>query len=365
MTPSKNINRSTTSFLSISRIFLFSIISSGLLFLTNCTSLDTLVVNVEKPAQITLPSNIDNIVIVDNSIPQAEDIGHVEYIEGQKTDTQIAVNTDSLNYILAANLFDELIDKDYFEDIIFYEHPIREDGNFEEILPLDSSLVRNLCIDNNANGVVSLDRFLVSTISNEEDFDFGTKVKYLDAKMDVRFQVYSNQGKPISPPFYINDSIYWVTAYDKDKLLTDPLPSREEAMKEAALYMAEKIAQSLVPYWSHEPRWYFGDIKAANKMMANNDWAGALALWKSTYEKETKNIKKKARLANNIALAYELSDELKEALRWITISCDLFSKTEQTSVDTENLTRATNYKDDLLTRYYDFRLLDTRKRNSQ
>ncbi|PXV62521.1 hypothetical protein CLV62_11963 [Dysgonomonas alginatilytica] len=364
MTLSKATNRSLT--LILPKSFLFLGLLSGLFVFTSCTSLDTLVVNVEKPAQITLPGNINNIVIVDNTVPQPEDIGHFEYRPGQESATPIQVRiNDDVNYILAEALFEDIADKEYFDDVIFYEHPIREDNNFEEIWSLDPNLVKELCIANKADAVISIDRFLVSTASHEEDFDFGTTMKFLDLKMDIRFQVYSKDGETISPPLYINDSIYWTATYSQDRALSDTIPSREDAIKEAARYTAEKISDALSPYWSNELRWYFGDIKAANQKMTSNDWAGAMALWKSAYDKETKNVKKKARLASNIALAYELSDKLKDALRWITISCELFEETQETGVDRENLTRATSYKNDLMQRYNDFRLLDVRVKKSE
>lgn len=363
MTLTKARNRSVT--LILPRAIRLSAILWGFLMLMSCTSLDTLVVNVEKPAQITLPNTINNIVIVDNSVPQAEDIGHVEYIKGKRTDAYISVNTDSVNHILAASLFDEMADKEYFEDVIFYEYPVRDDINFEDVIPLNTNLSKEICSDNKADAIISIDRFLVSTISHDQEFDFGTTVKYLDAKMDVRFQLYSKEGEAISPPLYINDSIYWMATYNQNIPFGDTIPSREEAMKQAAQYMAGKLADALAPYWSNELRWYFGDVKAANKKMSSNDWAGALSLWKSAYDKETKNVKKKARLASNIALAYELSDELKEALKWITTSCDLFAQTQETSVDKDNLRRATNYKDDLVIRYSDFKLLDIRDKESK
>ncbi|MBD8349037.1 DUF6340 family protein [Dysgonomonas sp. HGC4] len=364
MTLTKATNRSST--LILPKSFLFLGIFSGLFFLTSCTSLDTLVVNVEKPAHITLPNSIENIVIVDNTVPQPEDVGHFEYRFGQEAGTPVKIEVnDDVNYILAEALFEDISDKEYFKDVIFYEHPLREDANYEDILQLDSTLIKEICIANNADAIISLDRFLVSTASHEEDFEFGTTMRFLDLKMDIRFQVYSKEGQAISPPLYINDSIYWSATYNQNTPLSDTIPSREDAMKEAARYTAEKIADALAPYWSNELRWYFGDIKAANKKMAANDWSGALALWQSAYDSETKNIKKKARLASNIALAYELKDELKNALRWITTSCQLFEETQSTGVDEENLLRATSYKEDLLERYNDFKLLDMRDKASR
>lgn len=363
MTPTKATNRSATLFLRKS--FLLSGLLLGLFVLTSCTSLDTLVVNVEKPAQITLPNSIETIVIVDNTVPQAEDVGHFEYLMEQNSSIPVRVTNDNVNYILAQALFEDIADKDYFSDVVFYEDPLREDTNYETIQALDPALVKEISIANTADAILSLDRFLVSTVSHEEDLDFGTRVKFLDLKMDVRFQIYSKEGEKISPPLYINDSIYWSATYNHNKPLSDTIPSREDAMKEAARYMAEKIADSLAPYWTNELRWYFSDVKAANKKITENNWAEALALWQSAYDKETKNDKKKARLASNIALAYELSDDLKDAIRWITTSCELFEATQETTVDKENLARATTYKEDLLERYNDFKLLDMRAKASK
>lgn len=363
MTLTKATSRSST--LILPKGFLFPGILLGLFILTSCTSLDTLVVNVEKPAQITLPNTIENIVIVDNSVPQADDIGHFEFRPREETATSVHVAHDSVNYILVEALFGNIADKEYFDDVIFYEYPIREDDNFEDIQALDPTIAKELCMANKADAIISIDRFLVGTISHEEDFDFGTTVRFLDLKLDARFQVYSKDGETISPPLYVNDSIYWTATYSQTMPLSDTIPSREDAIKEAARYTAEKIADSLAPYWSSELRWYFGDVKAANKKITANDWAGALAMWQAEYNEEEKNEKKKARLASNIALAYELSDNLKEALKWITISERLFEETQETAVDSDNLTRATRYKEDLLQRYHDFRLLDMREKASK
>lgn len=328
-----------------SKSFLFL----GILSLTGCTSLNTLVIDVEKPAQIILPSNIDNIVIVDNTVIQPENIGQNEKI----------------NYILAEALFENIADKEYFKDVVFYEEPIREDNNFEKIVPLDSILVKKICLANKADAIISLDRFLVNTSLSEKALDFGTIGRFLDLKTDILFRVYSKEGATISPSLSISDSIYWSAIYIDNQALTDTLPDKMDALMEAARYSAEKLANALTPYWSNELRWYFGDVKEANSKVKENNWTEALTLWKSAYEKETKNSKKKARLANNIALAYELSDELEEAIKWINISCDLFEQTERTSVDKENRARAASYREHLLQRHSDFKLLDMRAKNTQ
>lgn len=354
MLGNKKLKRST------SKILLFSGVLFGISLLGSCTSTETLVINTEKPAQIRLPNHIKKIMIVDNSIPQPKDIGHIDYIRGKQSDLKITVETDTLNYSLASNIFEMLADKNHFNEVVFHEHPIRKDADFELIQPLDPNLAKTISSENNVDAIISLDRFLISTLSNEIGYTYGTTIKSLDAKMDVRFRVYSNEGKAISEPLSISDSIYWMSTFQENIPLADTIPSREQAVNEAIQYMAQRIADSLSPYWIEDIRWYYNDVKVANKMLANNNWKGAITAWESAYNKETKNIRKKARIANNIALAYEVSDQLREAIEWISISCELFEETVETSIDKKNLLRAKVYKDELYIRYNDFRLLDMR-----
>jgi hypothetical protein len=344
--------------------FLYLAISLAIVFsYTACRSVNTVVVEVQKPAQIILPQTINNIGIVNNAIPQPDTWGHYEtkYSEkGIKKLEEITVPNDSNLIYLTEALFKDLTELDHFENISLYEFPLREDLSFEEELPVDSLTIKEIAQITNSDALISIDRFLISSTSNEEPFDFETKLKFLDLKMDVRFRIWSKDGKQISSPFYLTDSIYWTGIYKNKTLISeDSLPTRTNAVKEGAEYIAEKMAKAFIHSWQDVPRVYYGDVKAANKKVEANDWTGALKLWEEAYNKETK-AKKKGRIANNIALAYEISDDIRNALKWVQTSLDIFTETSENSIDQQYIEAAQYYKNALLERYQEFRLLDLR-----
>lgn len=199
----------------------------------------------------------------------------------------------------------------------------------------------------------------------QDNDGLGVKGDNLDLKMSASFSIYSKEGRLISNSLTLTDSIYWTALYYNDHLVSDnPLPSREDALKEAARYAGEKIADALVPYWVETPRLFFNENNSAILLAQKDQWAEALKIWEADYNQEPK-FKRKARLAFNIALANELTDNLMGAISWVSISSDLFKQAVLTGVDEQNYLRAEQYKKDLLTRYADFKLLDITGRSGE
>jgi len=322
-------------------------------------------INVQKPAQIIMPPTVNNIAIVNNAIPQPAFIGHTDYKytkKGERYNSEVEVENDSLCSFFCETLFENIIDLDYFDNVSLYEYPLREDLSYLEERPIDSLTLMDLSKAMNADAVISLDHLFLSSVLYSEPYDLDFEMKYLDMGIDARFHIYSKEGKLISPPLFMSDTIYWNALYDsrnKPIDMEDSIPSREEAVKQVLMFAAEKIADAFVPSWEDEGRLIFGDNKEANKKVKANDWKGALELWKESFETELKT-KKKARLANNIALGYELSDNITEAMKWAKTSVDLFSQSIETSIDKNNLQMATLYLKELADRYRDFRVLDIR-----
>lgn len=342
------------------RVLLFATIISAILFCVGCTSVKTIVINVQKPAQITLPQNIENIGIINNAVPQPHNWGHVDSDKSAKQE-QVSVPSDSIIPIFAETLFENLIDLNLFNNVALYEVPLRNDTDFLTEMPIDSVTAKEICDITHSDAIVSIDRLLIGTSSFNEAYDYTSVAKFLDAKVDVRFRIYSKKGSQIANPLYYSDSIYWAGLYNrKDQILGDSIPPREQAVKEAAIFAAEKIAGSLSSTWIEEVRLYYGDVKSANKKVEVNDWQAALDLWKKAFDSEIKP-KKKARIAYNIALAYELSDNIKEAIRWSNTAVKLFEENAQTNIDQTYLTRALAYQAQLIERQQDFKILNIRK----
>lgn len=342
-------------------ILLLLTLLSSLLFYTSCTSIKTLVINIEQPAELNFPKNITKIGIINNAVSQPENLGHLTetYTEnGTITTEKTIVKSDSNNILLTNALFNALIDINYFDSVSVYKYPLRSDTSYLNVYEIDSDKVKQLCEETNSDAILSLDRFIVSSYLHNEFYDIDINMKYLDLKINALFRLYSKSGEAISPLLNMSDSIFWTAAYNQSECISEKdIPTREDAVKQAIIYTAEKFGATIVPSWVEEPRFYYGDIKKANKEMANNNWIAARNLWLKTFE-DLPESKKKGRLANNIALTYELDDDLKNALKWTKIAQELFFKFSKTRFDMKDIEMSKDYETKLQKRYNDFKLLD-------
>lgn len=339
---------------------LYAFIVASITLLTSCNTTNTLVLDVEKPATLILPQNVKNVTFVYNDVPQPDSIGHYDYTQSTVGNYNINVPSDSIDIIFMQTLANTLIEKDGIENIQVYEHPTRLDNDY---LKKDSLLPNNIiqiAQNTDADAVVSIDRlYLESTINYIPELLIeGLVVKVLDLKANVVLQIHSNSGNTMSPPILLTDSIYW-SELDNNTGIIDSanIPSQETALKVGADHIAKKVRSSFAPYWSSEPRFYYGDNKAAIKELTLNNFLKARDLWIIDFEKES-NTKKQARLANNIALTFELTDNLTDAIKWIQVSCELFEENQDNYIDKNHLANSTFYRDQLTQRLTDFRMLD-------
>jgi tetratricopeptide (TPR) repeat protein len=93
--------------------------------------------------------------------------------------------------------------------------------------------------------------------------------------------------------------------------------------------MGHKMHTYFVPHWSTDARWYYKNFssewKRATVFAAAKKWEEAAEVWMPLFEKTTQ-WKRKARLASNLALCYEIKGDFSKALEYAQTSYDLFAK---------------------------------------
>jgi len=152
------------------------------------------------------------------------------------------------------------------------------------------------------------------------------------------------------PSIQFNDSIRWegFDIQDGMAFAEQIIPTHEEGMKILAVYAAEKMTNVFVPHWVMQNRWYytlpFSLTKEAEVNAASANWSVALEKWQRFYNNSNKKLEK-AKVASNIALAYEMIDEMNKASEWITISKTLFE--ESASVSSLDTKRAQLYLNEI------------------
>lgn len=86
--------------------------------------------------------------------------------------------------------------------------------------------------------------------------------------------------------------------------------------------------------------------------MTREDWAKTIPKWEEAYNNE-KSWKKKVKYASNAALAYEYTDDIKTAFRWINAAYNLIPPNNESYLAKE----IKNYRSKLMQRANEASLL--------
>ncbi len=294
--------------------------------LSSCSSYKALDIEVLSPSEYQIPKGVKRITLLNNSKEQATDQGHYTYKHNittayktrKKLISKDRITVDSTctnalysmsNQLKASMLFDEikLGRKEALPEITAH--------NIDEIL--------------NAQGTEAL---LVLESLNYEDKLSHLHYSYYDvtekelevSTRSVWLLYYQNK---INPPyrFIVTDTVYW----NQEEI------DRPACITEAVWQNSEKAAKKITPYWITVNRLYHSDISllyhTVDENIKKGDWDAAAALWMQVYNGEKKESMKKARMAYNMALFFEIKNDLNTALEWLENSIVIFKKHEAQS----------------------------------
>lgn len=330
----------------------------SIVIFTSCATMEIIKVNVQKPAQITLPASVQNVTIINNAATQPDTIGHTKK-ERLKQEETMSVSSDSINFILVEALAQFMNDEGFYNQVIPYDESLRSDNLFLLETAIDTSSIKKIIEETNADALISVDRFNTKS-KLSQIWRYGLVFNTLEVKMQAKFRVYSTDGKLIGSPILFQDSIYWDSS-NPDVVF----PSSEEALKQAAIYTADKMVKAFIPFWQLQNRWYYTNngskMREASQRISKNDWRGAAVIWGDLFYNE-KNDHEKAKLASNISLANEMLDDIENALTWANISYEFFEKyKDKNAINEENFMRIKAIKEELERRINEFEKLDIQK----
>jgi hypothetical protein len=274
------------------------------------TSIDIL-----KPAKVTFPADVDELIIINNTIPQPQDYGHKTDLFNEKT-RKFKIDTDSLPFFCLASFAGKLNDQEFFRDIkIDFNSVNRKEYFFVQSLPSDS-IVKVIMQKNKSEGVISLNRILVTDQVGElYDQVAGKYIAYLEAVYETSWSVHfpSNTQKT---QFSFKDTVYWESeSYTREKSLKG-LPDRRNALIDGAMITGEKAVRKFIPYWEKVDRYFFESenkiFKAGIDSVYTKNWQGAIDQWENLLQ-NSQNSYMKAKICHNIAVACEIKGDVKKA----------------------------------------------------
>jgi len=303
------------------------------LFLVSGLSAQLKKFTVEVPIQpkVKLPDSIQSITILNRSLsPEFQNYNNdslqVEFYRSNFRANRIIL--DSLaSDTLIKTVGDLLFDSYRFDIVIPLERNISRFLNFNEVPDtLSRKYIKAICDLYNTDALLVLENLAMridADYRQRQEYIYDNYYRVHNASMDVyylsRWRLYDSDTNGI----YINhidvDTLYWdASEFDVNTLFTN-LPSVKEATFETAIFAARKFSELIAPKWINETRYYFvlqkPEIDQSITFAAEGDWEKALENWLKYTETGSKSLRGK--ILFNVALAYEMTGDIENALKWI------------------------------------------------
>ena len=335
----------------------FLLIVIGLLA-SSCMGIRHITIDTREPGKIPWASHISSVVVVNNVVQQPDDIGHSRREFGQTEWERATASSEYIATYYMAVLAELLADEGHFGQVLLYPNSLRTDTNFFAEQPIPIEVVLDIMRRSGTSAVISLDRLLMQTELTEH-VRVGRDRKVPVGEMIARIQSIIRIYLPVLvgeiPVIHYSDSLRWEGFYfvdDDMDIFFQTLPTREAAMMDLAFRAAERMTRTISPHWVSQERWFYTSLNARMREGANlargNHWDRALDRWKAAYNSFSRNADR-ARAANNIALAYEMLDDIETALDWAIAANGYF--VQSTSPNSLERRRSALYKAELQRRW--------------
>lgn len=283
-----------------------------LVLVVGCTTTMPLTFETLHPAQTAIPLDADSALFINRLTPQSCRVASsVTTLDNNCKGYKIV--SDSLRYYLPAALYTLLDDNVYFPSITYQE----VDELPSEPKPL----------------IVTFDAFSINNHYTEklviESFYYTRNKVEIQALLSL---ITPNDTAP-QTVFY-RDSLSWEASGYTLESAKEQLPTMEEVITVAAMHTAESLVDKFTPYYIKGDRVLYIVPAIAAMREGYNYWLEnklqeASYMWEYAYEHGISK-KQRAMAAHNVALCYELQDNLQGAIEWLEKSQQLLGERKST-----------------------------------
>jgi hypothetical protein len=330
----------------------------GLFCCIACNQVVYFPIDIKMPSEVTLANTTSNtVLVVDNTSPLLPVRNDTHIFNNRK---EAVFLIDSLGTIFNTE-FSEFLREKNFSNIVLYttvSAGLTKQPGDSTALAVDT--IKKLAKEANADIVLSLDVLNASSIYGSSRVNFFTYYDSLQTNVRVGVNIFSREGERLAPMVQFSHSFAW----DVDRTPEDRKKNLDKALLKGFLdatvaQTADMLSDKLVPQWETKERWYYifqnNDMAVAANYVDQSEWVKAAKIWGRLYDEET-NEAKLSRLASNIALANEMTDDIQNALNWINIAKEYAPKLSRS--DRERLNK---YEKQLKYRVEEFQKLDAVK----
>jgi hypothetical protein len=284
--------------------------------------------SVLEPAPVTLSSNVKNIAVINRSVAEQKSRA-LDVID--KVFTLEGANLDKLgSQATSESLVDELDASKRFNEVKLLKYDGKGTNNPSGYpSPLDWTSVQDICKENNADVLFSL-----------ELFDTDSKIAYaahpvkintplgnvpaihqeatMTTSVKAGWRIYDPYNKMILDESAVARQLVYRGRGIDPTLAAKALIERKEAVRQVGAKAGAAYAYSVIPVWLRVSREYYvrgsNNFKIARRKAESGNWNGAAEIWND----ETKAGKRKVagRACYNMAIISEINGRLDEAIQW-------------------------------------------------
>jgi len=304
-----------------------------LAFLCSCSATNYLTIGVTDPAPVYLPPEIQNVGVLDRSLPSEEN----KALDGiDKFLSAEGKNLDADGALKAMNgLKDELEAGGKFSMVKFVEADGVENpgaGIFPAALSWEQ--VDRICLDNDLDAL-----FVLSFYDTDAHVDAqvvpvevggvaGLKIPAVETsvrittKIGTGWRIYDDQARLLMDEFILNDVIVSEGRGLNPMKAVEAVQGRRQAVMDVSNIIGHRYARRVYPNNLRVSRIYYvrgtNNFKMAKRRAQTGNWNGAAELW----EKELTSRKRKVagRANYNMAIISEINGNLPAAAEWASKS---------------------------------------------
>lgn len=341
------------------------------LFLTSCQSLEQISIDYMRPASITFPPQYRKVAIVNNTLDSADK----KFISEEKEpDEQHLEASRVIGYahgnakVLAESLAQAIADQNYFDVVVICDSALRENDKYYRQNTLTSQEVKKLASNLNVDLIIAVEDIIFKTtrsIYYIPDIDGFQGITTLKAY--PTFCIYAPEKKSPIKRLLLNDSIYWDNLSISINETSQLMIPDEELLKEGNDFAGNILIKYITPTWNTTERYFFTGntvpMRDAAEYVRNHSWDEAYQLWKYVFE-NTKKQKRRMQAAFNIALYYEMKDDITQAEIWAQKAQEIAQLIDKINLEEkkENDTQIYNYRNYYLTSQY---VIQLKKRKAE
>jgi hypothetical protein len=329
-----------------------------LIALSSCTIYKDFPIDVYKPGEVGLPPNAKKIAIVSRNFKYTNDTLQNYYKSDyrlMKDKKNESLNIDSLAVSKALErLASGLQEGGKFEKIETLPYNTIKAHRGEKLSTFNWDLVNNLATPVNADLLISLETlsYFFSSYNSNDTVDPPSNEVITAAVWGI----YDPSTKKLIDRKQMVDTISWNGFDEETQTRKYNLPQRIDAIKLACEIVGENYAKRLTPSWQKVYRMYtippIEDFRKAAEYFEGGKWDDAINLWAIYTPEKFRKLAIYARY--NIAMGFEIKDEIDKALNWITKA-----ETMAISIKSlEDLKMVELYKKILIQRLADYKKLN-------